>query len=156
MALRVNGEAFVLWRAVDFDGHELDVFLQKRRNKKAAVRFLSRLLGNDPEPRVIVTDKLKSYIKPIKFMCPKTEHRSHKRLNNRAENAHQPTRRKEKCLIKFKSAQGAQHTIFLMGRICNLFSFTVSRYTKNTDEQRIAFSNAQIVWKDAVQMLLAA
>ncbi len=60
MALRVNGEAFVLWRAVDSDGHELDVFLQKYRNKKAAVRFLSRLLGNYPEPRVIVTDKLKA------------------------------------------------------------------------------------------------
>ena len=60
MALRVNGEAFVLWRAVDSDGHELDVFLQKHRNKKAAVRFLSRLLGNYPEPRVIVTDKLKA------------------------------------------------------------------------------------------------
>lgn len=82
------------------------MFLQKRRNKKSAIRFLSRLLQSHPVPRVIVTDKLKSYIKPIKVMCPKTEHRSHKRLNNRVENANQPTRRKEKCLIKFKSPWG--------------------------------------------------
>ena len=105
-----------MWRAVEEEGIELDVFLQKRRNKKAAIRFLSRLLGVHPFPRVIVADKLKSYSKPIKYMCSKAEHRSHKRLNNRAENAHQPTRRKEKCLIKFKSAQGVQRLLSLMGR----------------------------------------
>ncbi len=65
MALKINGEMFVLWRAVDRDGMELDVFLQKRRNKRSAIRFLSRLLGTYPAPRVIVTDKLKSYVKPI-------------------------------------------------------------------------------------------
>ena len=92
--------------AYDSDGYELDIFLQKRRNKKSAIRFLTRLLGNYPTPRVIVTDKLKSYIKPIRQMCPNTEHRSNKSLNNRAENAHQPTHRKEKSLIKFKSPHG--------------------------------------------------
>ena len=64
MPIKINGEYFILWRAVDSDGFELDVFLQKRRNKKSAIRFLSRLLGTYPCPRVIVTDKLKSYIKP--------------------------------------------------------------------------------------------
>lgn len=62
MTLNINGVPFVLWRAVDEEGHELDIFLQRRRNKNAAIRFLSRLLGNYPAPRVIVTDKLKSYI----------------------------------------------------------------------------------------------
>jgi putative transposase len=89
-------------------------------------------------------------------MCPRTDHRSHKRLNNRAENAHQPTRRKEKCLIKFKSPQGAQRTISLMGKVRNLFSVAVGRYIKNADEQRLAFSNAQIIWNDAAQRLLDA
>ena len=89
-------------------------------------------------------------------MCPKTEHRSHKRLNNRAENAHQPTRRKEKCLIKFKSPQGAQRTISLMGKVRNLFSVAVGRYRKTAEEQRIAFANAEVIWNDAAQMLLAA
>lgn len=94
MTIKINGEYFVLWRAVDADGYELDILLQKRRNKKSAIRFLTRLLGSYPTPRVIVTDKLKSYIKPIRQMCPNAEHRSNKSLNNRAENAHQPTRRK--------------------------------------------------------------
>ena len=67
------------------------------------MRRSCRLLGCYPTPGVIVTDKLRSYIKPIRQMCPTTQHRSHKGLNNRAENAHQPTRRKEKSSIKFKS-----------------------------------------------------
>jgi len=156
MTLRVNGEMFILWRAVDADGHELDVFLQKRRNKKSAIRFLTRLLGNDPKPRVIVTDKLKSYIKPIKFMCSGIEHRRHKGLNNRAENAHQATRRKEKCLIKFKSPKGVQQTLSLMGKVRNLFSVAVGRYTKNAAEQRIAFESAKALWTEASHQLLAA
>ena len=65
MNIKVNGIKYVLWRAVDSEGKELDIFLQKRKNKKAAIRFLTRLLGSYPAPRVIVTDKLKSYFRPI-------------------------------------------------------------------------------------------
>jgi putative transposase len=61
MTVKVNSEMFLLWQAVDADGYELEVLLQKRRNKKATIRFLTRLLGNYQAPRVIVTDKLKSY-----------------------------------------------------------------------------------------------
>lgn len=64
MIIKINRESFILWRAVDAEGYEFDIFFQKRRNKKAAIRFLSRLLGNYPAPRVIVTDKLRSYLKP--------------------------------------------------------------------------------------------
>ncbi len=134
MTVKINGEPFILWRAVDQDGIELDVFLQKRRDKKSAIRFLSRLLGTYPTPRVIVTDKLKSYKKPIKFMCPQADHRSHKRLNNRVENAHQPTRRKEKCLIRFKSAPGVQRLLSLMGKVRNIFSVKVGRYKKKAPD----------------------
>ncbi|WP_232224370.1 IS6 family transposase [Candidatus Paracaedibacter symbiosus] len=116
MTVKVNGEIFILWRAVDCEGYELDVFLQKRRNKKAAIRFLSRLLDSYPTPRVIVTDKLKSYKKPIQAMCRGTQHRSHKGLNNRAENAHLPTRRKEKRLIKFKIPSGCAENISHYGK----------------------------------------
>ena len=154
MTVKVNGEFFILWRAVDSNGYELDVLLQKHRNKKAAIRFLSRLLGNYPEPRVIVTDKLKSYRKPIQTMCRQTEHRSHKRLNNRVENAHQPTRRKEKCLIKFKSPQGVQKMLTLMGKIRNLFAIDVGRYVKKAPERRVAFAAACAIWIEAAQQLL--
>ncbi len=135
MTIRINGEYFVLWRAVDSDGYELDVFLQKRKNKKAAIRFLTRLLGSYPAPRVIVTDKLRSYMRPIRSMCSKTDHRSHKGLNNRVENAHQPARKKEKITIKFKSPQGVQNTLSLMGNIRNIFAVDVGRYTQNATNQ---------------------
>jgi len=156
MTMKVNGEYFILWRAVDSEGYELDVFLQKRRNKKAAIRFLSRLLQSYPAPRVIVTDKLKSYIKPIKTMCRKTEHRSHKRLNNRVENAHQPTRRKEKCLIKFKSPWGVQQTLSLMGKVRNIFAVDVGRYTNTANIQRDNFQKAKSIWNEAMQVIAAA
>ena len=58
MNIRIHGKAYILWRAVDCKGHELDVLVQRRRNKKAAIRFLSKLLGSYPTPRVAVTDKL--------------------------------------------------------------------------------------------------
>jgi len=154
MTVKISGDFFILWRAVDSDGHELDVLLQKHRNKKAAIRFLSRLLGGYPAPRVIVTDKLKSYRKPIQSMCRQTEHRLHKGLNNRVENAHQPTRRKEKCLIKFKSPQGVQKTLSLMGKIRNIFSVDVGRYLKSAPERRIAFAAACAIWTEADQLLL--
>lgn len=156
MVIKVNAVYFILWRAVDSDGYELDVFLQKRRNKKSAIRFLSRLLGDYPKPRVIVTDKLKSYNKPIKQMCPGTDHRSHKGLNNRVENAHLPTRRKEKCLIKFKSPHGVQKTLSLMGKVRNIFAIKVGRYTKSANEQRLSFTEAKAIWDDASQRLLVA
>ena len=154
--VKMKGEFFILWRAVDSDGYELDVLLQKHRNKKAAMRFLSRLLRSYPTPRVMVTDKLKSYRKPIQFMCRQTEHRTHKGLNNRVENAHQPTRRKEKCLIKFKSPSGTQRMLSLMGKVRNIFAIDVGWYVKKAPERKAAFGSAFAIWIEAAQQLLCA
>ena len=155
MNIKINGVAFILWRAVDSDGLELDIFVQKRRNKKAAIRFLSRLLGSYPAPRVLVSDKLASYTKPVKKMMPNTEHRRHKGLNNRVENAHQPTRRKEKCLVKFKSPKGLQKTVNLMGKVRNIFAVPVGRYSNSAKEQRCQFKLAKQIWDQAAQDLCA-
>ena len=89
-------------------------------------------------------------------MCPKVDHRTHKRLNNRAENAHQPTRRKEKILIKFKSTQGAQRLLSLMGKVRNLFAVEVGRYKKKASEQRFAFAAAKAIWLKAALKILDA
>lgn len=155
MSLRINGESFVLWRAVDEHGMELDVFLQKRRNKASAIRFLSRLLQRYPAPRVNITDKLRSYRQPIKRMCPKADHRSHKGLNNRVENAHQPTRRKEKSLIKFKSPKGVQQLLSLMGNVRNLFAISVSRYKHKAPLRRQLFDAAKSIWDKAASQILS-
>ena len=89
-------------------------------------------------------------------MCSKTEHRTHKRPNNRAENARQPTRRKEKSLIKFKSPQGVQNTLSLIGKVRNIFAINVGRYTKTAQEQRAAFAVAKPIWDEAAHGLLVA
>jgi putative transposase len=148
MLIKANGVKFILWRAVDSNGHELDVFLQKRKNKKAAVRFLTKLLGSYRSPRVIVTDKLHSYTKPIRYMT-KADHRRHKGLNNRIENAHQPTRRKEKSLIKFKSPGGLQKTLTLMGKVRNIFAVPVGRYLNSRGTQKTKFVEAVNIWQEA-------
>ena len=89
--IKINGEWKYLWRAVDQDGNVLDILVQSRRDKAAARRFLRRLLKRTGVvPRVVVTDKLRSYGAAHREVMPSVEHRSHKGLNNRAENGHQP------------------------------------------------------------------
>src|SRR5690349_11208411 len=92
--IRIQGVQHYLWRAVDQNGVVLDILVQSRRNAKAAKRFFKRLLkGLQFAPRVIVTDKLKSYGAAKREVLPDVEHRRSRYLNNRAENSHQPTRR---------------------------------------------------------------
>jgi putative transposase len=98
-----------LWRAVDQDGVVLDILVQPRRDGQAAKRFFRRLLnGLDYVPRVIVTDKLQSYGVARRELLPKVEHRQSHYLNNRAENSHWPTRRRERQMQRFKSPEQAQ------------------------------------------------
>lgn len=88
MRVKVNGEAFLLWRLVDSEVEEIEVLLQKRRNAQCAIRFLKKALKRvGKSPRVLVSDKLKSYPKAHRTVMRSAEHRSHKRLNNRAENS---------------------------------------------------------------------
>ena len=156
MYLRINGEKYVLWRAVDSNGYELDILIQKRKNKTAAIRFLKQILGSNPEPRVIITDKLNSYTKPIKHICPNSEHRRHKGLNNRVENAHQPTRRREKSMIKMKSVSNAQHMLSLMGTLRNFFSTNVGRYKNPAQVRRDKLSSAISMWQDVASQVRCA
>ncbi|MFG2562172.1 IS6 family transposase [Streptomyces sp. NPDC048496] len=107
--IKINGEQKYLWRAVDQDGNVLDILVQNRRDKAAARRFFRKLLKKTGTvPRVLVTDKLRSYGAAHREVMPSVEHRSHKGLNNRAENSHQPTRQRERAMKGFRSAGGAQ------------------------------------------------
>jgi putative transposase len=93
VVLTIKGKHHYLWRAVDQDGHTLDVLVQSRRNRQAAKRFFRKLLkGLRYAPRVLITDKLKSYAAAKAQIMPGVEHCQHKGLNNRAELLHQPTR----------------------------------------------------------------
>ena len=109
-----------LWRAVDQDGNVLDILVQSRRNATAAKRFFRKLLkGLRYAPRVIVTDKLKSYAAAQREILPSVEHRQSRYLNNRAEVSHQPTRRRERQMKRFKSARHAQRFLSAHSRIHN-------------------------------------
>jgi putative transposase len=107
--LQINGQRQYLWRAVDQYGNVLDILVTAQRDTHAAKRFFRKLLkGCRYVPRVIITDKLASYGAAKRAILPGVEHRQHKRLNNRAENSHQPTRQKERQMRHFKSAGYAQ------------------------------------------------
>ncbi len=109
MVVTIKKQQYYLWRAVDSEGTILDVLLQRHRDTKAATRFFRKLLKQQGfTPRVIVTDKLKSYEAAKKQVMKRVEHRQHQGLNNRAENSHQPTRVRERRMRRFKSVGQAQ------------------------------------------------
>jgi putative transposase len=123
VVLTIRGQKHYLWRAVDQDGNVLDILVQSRRHKKAAKRFFRKLLkGLHYVPRVIITDKLRSYGAAKREILPGVEHRQHKGLNNRAENSHQPTRPHEKKMRKFKSAGHAQRFLSAFGPIAGILT----------------------------------
>jgi putative transposase len=120
--LTINGERHYLWRAVDQDDNVLDILFQRRRNKQAAKKFFRKLLkGLTYVPRVIITDKLKSYGAAKREILPGVEHRQSRYLNNRCENSHRPTRQREYRMQGFKSAGHAQRFLSAYGPITQHF-----------------------------------
>jgi putative transposase len=103
VVISINGKKHWLWRAVDADGFVLDALVQSRRDRRAAEKLLRKLIRKQSRtPRVMVTDKLGSYGAARTGMGMTFEHRQHKGLNNRAENSHLPTRRRERIMKRFK------------------------------------------------------
>lgn len=122
MVVSINGKKHWLWRAVDQHGKLLDVLVQSRRDKVAAKRLMLKLLKRFGSPRVIVTDKLRSYkAANDEIGLKNVDHRQHKGLNNRAENSHEPTRVREKVMRRFKSARQLQQFASIEGQVSNLF-----------------------------------
>ena len=118
----IRGVQHYLWRAVDQDGNVLDILVQSRRDRAAAKKFFRRLLKRlTYVPRVVITDKLASYGAARREVLPSVEHRQHKRLNNRAENSHQPTRERERRMRRFKSPGHAQRFLAAYGPIAGHF-----------------------------------
>ncbi len=117
MAIKIAGVQHWLWRAVDQNGMVLDVLVQSRRDKRAAKRLLRKLLKRQCRaPRVLVTDKLPSYGAAKREVRSGVEHRQHKGLNNRAENSHQPTRRRERQMKRFLAAHDQSNNLFHLRR----------------------------------------
>jgi putative transposase len=121
--VKIDGKQYYLWRAVDQDGEIVDVFLQRRRDGKAAKCFFKRLLKtHQMEPRKIVTDKLRSYGVAHRDLIPDTIHDTSQYANNRAELSHQATRVRERVMRRFKSMQQAERFLTVHAAVSNLFN----------------------------------
>jgi putative transposase len=144
LVIRVKGKTHWLWRAVDSNGDVLDILVQSRRNKSAAKRFLRKLLKRRGAPRVMVTDKLRSYGAARAEIAPGLEHRQHKGLNNRSEASHRHTRRREKIMGRFKSPRQAQR--FLSAHDQTTCLFRPRRHRLSAKSYRHARNDAFDLW----------
>ena len=124
-----------------------DILIQSRRDKKAAKRLMKKLLKKQGcTPRVLITDKLKSYGAAKKEIMSGVEHRQHKGLNNRAENSHLPTRKRERIMQRFKSPGNAQQFLSVHEPVANLFH--LQRHQKPASEFRADRDQAFSIWQD--------
>jgi putative transposase len=142
----ISGQKHWLWQAVDQHGVVLDILVQSWRNATAAKRLLRKLLKKQGiAPRVMITDKLASYGVAKREIMPGIEHRQHNGLNNRAENSHQPTRRRERIMKRFKSAGQAQRFLLVHDQVANLFRRPANT---NAADHRCARARALQTWAE--------
>ena len=122
VSVRINGETHYLWRDVDLEGEVLEVFATKRRDRKAALKFIKRTMKRYGRPRTIVTDRLRSYRSAMKVIGNVTSQECGRWLNNRAENSHQPFRRREGAMAKFRDVKTLQKFASAHASIHNHFN----------------------------------
>jgi putative transposase len=146
VVITIAGRKFWLWRAIDAEGDILDILVQARRNTKAAKRFFSRLVKEFGQPCVVVTDKLRSYIKPIQNLAPDADHRARKGLNNKIENSHRLSRKREKIMGRFKLPRQAQRFLPAHDQINTIFR--PCRYNLAAISYRHARTDAFTLWCD--------
>jgi transposase-like protein len=144
----IGGEQFWLWRAVDDEGEVLDLLVQRRRDKNAAVKLMRKLLEKQGfAPDVLVTDKLRSYGVAKAALGLSAHHEQGLRKNNRAENSHQPLRRRERKMQRFKSPGSAQRFLSTHAAVHN--TFNVQRHLTSLATLRALRGEALQTWQAA-------
>ena len=144
--IKISGVQHYLWRTVDQDGEVVDIYLQKRRDGKAAKRFFKRFLKKHKgEPRKIVTDKLRSYCVAHRELIPDSIHDTSQYANNRSELSHQPTRVRERGMRKFESVGQAQRFLNTHAAVYNLFN--LGRHLVSAENYRMFRHRAFASWK---------
>ena len=146
--VRMQGRTQYLWRAVDEDGDVIDILVQPRRNRRAAIRFFRKLLNTQGAiPRCLITDTLPSYQAACRTLIPSVLHCPAPSANNRVEVSHQPTRQRERQMRRFKSAAQLQRFASVHGVVQNLFR--VGRHLLRSAHHRLLRTRAFVEW-DAV------
>src|ERR1700746_155469 len=149
MVRRIAGERIYLWRAVDDEGEVLDMLGQRRRDTRAALRLMRKLLKKQGfVPKLLVTDKLRSYASAFRQLRLTCRHEQGLRKNNRVDKSHQAVRRRERKLQRFKSARSAQRFLSMRGAVQNTFNF--QRHLISRSTLRIFRAEATAQWQDAV------
>jgi len=133
MVVRIAGKRMYLWRAVDDEGEVLDMLVQRRRDTRSALRLMRKLLKKRGfVPKIVVTDKLRSYACAFQRLRLTCRHEQGLRKNNRAENSHQAVRRRERKLQRFKSARSAQRFLSIHSAVQNTFNFQRHLISRST------------------------
>ena len=148
MSVAIGGKRVWLWRAVDHEGEILDLLVQRRRDKAAAVKLMRKLLKKQGyAPEVLVTDKLRSYAAARTALGMTARHEQGLRANNRAENSHQPVRRRERKMQRFKSSGSAQRFLSVHAAVYN--NFNIQRHLITRPVLRLFRAEAITIWNDA-------
>jgi putative transposase len=143
--VRINGETHYLWRAVDHEGEVLESFVTKRRNRAAAMRFMRKAMKRYGQPRVIVTDRLKSYRAAMKVIGNAERQETGRWLNNRAENSHLPFRRRERAMARFRSFKTLQKFVSIHASVHN--HFNKDRHLESRENFKAYRSAALAEWR---------
>ncbi|MGR3662929.1 MAG: IS6 family transposase, partial [Paracoccaceae bacterium] len=128
--VKINGETHYLWRAVDHEGEVLEAFVTKRRDRRAALKFLKKTMKRYGNPHVIVTDKLRSYGAAMKVIGNANRQETERWLNNRGENSHQPFRRRERAMQGFRSMRCLQKFVAVHASVHNHFNLERHLYSR--------------------------
>ena len=145
--IRIDGRLVYLWRAVDAEGEVLDVVVQSKRDERAALKLLRKLLKKMAfVPDKLVTDDLRSYGAAARELGLSRRHERGRWRNNRAENSHQPTRRRERKMQGFKSAGSAQR--FLSVHAATYNTFNVQRHLISAKTHRSFRASAMQTWRE--------
>ena len=141
--VRINGQTHYLWRAVDHEGEVLEIFATKRRDRTAALQFLKRAMKRYGRPKKIVTDRLRSYGAAMKVIGNSEHQECARWLNNRAENSHQPFRRREGAIAKFRGLKTLQKFASVHASIHNHFNLERHLYRRDIFNQNRATALAE-------------
>ena len=129
--VKINGERHYLWRAVDHEGEVLESYVSKRRDRKAALKFIRKSMKRNGQPRIIVTDKLRSYRAAMMIIGNAGRQETGRWLNNRAENSHLSFRRRERAMLRFRRVKTLQKFVSIHASIQNHFNQERHRYSRD-------------------------
>jgi len=143
--VKINGETHYLWRAVDHEGEVLEVFVSKRRDRKAALDFLKRIMKKYGAPKVIVTDRLKSYRAAMKIFGNEFTQEVGRWKNDRCENSHLPFRRREHAMLNFRRMRSLQKFVSIHASVFN--HFNKERHLNSRFTYRVQREAALVEWQ---------